>query len=421
MPSRLRILAVCATIVAIAAGLIRLLQPVASGGGATEAPLATPPGITLHPVRPPGRTIPYGTPPPVAYADDRGMTLYVGPADCGGDCATRFPPARPPENWRPAGDWTVTPGADGAPQIALHGRRLHRFSGDAAPGEAKGEDQDGGGWSIAQFDPAAGFPLPDGITVRDQPNAGGLAFHDDRGRMLYARDDAPCAVGGSARWKPAAAPEIANPVGDFAMVQRRDGVAQWRYRGAPLFTFDGDLGPDDAKGAACGFRAALLIRYFVPQAVAIHTIPGLGDVLTDSAGMTLYARDRFIDADGHNFRTDHGAEATGRALGVAACDAACAKSWRPLAAPPDAAPSGYWDIYVRPDGTRQWAYKGYALYTFAGDARPGEANGNGSYALTPLGKDDHGAALAPVAIPVGGGAPSPGAGIGALFWRAAAP
>jgi hypothetical protein len=31
---------------------------------------------------------------------------------------------------------------------------------------------------------------------------------------------------------------------------------------------------------------------------------------------------------------------------------------------------------VRPDGTRQWVYQGYPLYTYQGDKNPGDMNGN---------------------------------------------
>ncbi len=418
MALRISTLAICVAVLAGAAALIRLLQPVAPGGPTAQAPLATPPGVTLSP----GRPAHYGAPAPIFFADDRGMTLYLrsaGDAGCENDCAKAWLPAVAPAGARPLGDWSIVSGPDGARQYAFKGQILYRFSGDAAPGDTKGDGSDGV-WRAAQFDPAAGLKMPYGVTVRDQPNAAGQAFHDDRGRTLYLRAGTPCAEPGcDARWKPAAAPEIANAVGDFSAIHRKDGIVQWAYRGAPLFRFDGDREPDDAKGRASGFDVALLIRYFMPAEAAIHPVAGLGDILTDRGGMTLYARDRFIDADGHNFRTDHGNPATGRALGVAACDGDCLRSWRPLAAPADAIGSGYWEVYVRADNTRQWAYKGYALYSYSGDARPGEANGNGIYALTPLGNDNAG--FAPVAMPVGGGAPSPGAGIGALFWRAATP
>jgi predicted lipoprotein with Yx(FWY)xxD motif len=266
------------------------------------------------------------------------------------------------------------------------------------------------------------------------PNGGGLALTDDLGMTLYAfvgplGKAAACGDAACARhWKPATAPEIANPAGDFSVLARGDGIRQWAYKTRPLFRFDGDLQPDDANGAGFDprFQVALPRRYFMPDAVAIRHAPALGDILVRRDGMTLYARDRFIDADGHNFRTDHGSDATGRALGAMSCDSDCVKTWHPLEAPADALPSGYWDIFVRPDGSRQWAYRGYALYSFAGDHHPGEINGNENYTLMPLDQNDPYAAAITGATTVAtaGGvsaAPRPGIGVGAMFWRAATP
>ncbi|GLR95926.1 putative lipoprotein with Yx(FWY)xxD motif [Bradyrhizobium liaoningense] len=77
-----------------------------------------------------------------------------------------------------------------------------------------------------------------------------------------------------------------------------------------------------------------------------------GSVLTDAKGMTLYTFDK--DADGKS-----------------ACNGPCATNWPVLKAEAgDAAGDGY-TIITRDDGSRQWAYKGKPLYTFAKDQKPG--------------------------------------------------
>ncbi|RXF70882.1 COG4315 family predicted lipoprotein [Hansschlegelia zhihuaiae] len=82
-----------------------------------------------------------------------------------------------------------------------------------------------------------------------------------------------------------------------------------------------------------------------------------GKTLVDAQGMTLYT---FIkDADGKS-----------------ACNGPCAKNWPPLAASGGAAEKG-WSVVVRDDGSKQWAYKGKPLYTFAKDAKPGDVTGDG--------------------------------------------
>ena len=80
--------------------------------------------------------------------------------------------------------------------------------------------------------------------------------------------------------------------------------------------------------------------------------------LVTSAGMTLYTFDK--DADGKS-----------------ACNGPCAANWPPLMADASAKAEGAWTIVTRDDGSKQWAYKGSPLYTYAKDAKAGDASGDG--------------------------------------------
>ena len=53
----------------------------------------------------------------------------------------------------------------------------------------------------------------------------------------------------------------------------------------------------------------------------------------------------------------------------------CTQEWPPVYAAADSKPVGNFTILTRTDGTKQWAYKGYALYTSHLDAAPGDTNG----------------------------------------------
>lgn len=53
----------------------------------------------------------------------------------------------------------------------------------------------------------------------------------------------------------------------------------------------------------------------------------------------------------------------------------CIQHWPPVLAGADAKPIGKWTILDRTDGSKQWAYKGAALYTSHLDHAPGEAYG----------------------------------------------
>ena len=43
----------------------------------------------------------------------------------------------------------------------------------------------------------------------------------------------------------------------------------------------------------------------------------------------------------------------------------------------DAKAAGDWTVVTRDDGSKQWAYKGKPLYTWAKDTKPGDKTGDG--------------------------------------------
>ena len=83
-------------------------------------------------------------------------------------------------------------------------------------------------------------------------------------------------------------------------------------------------------------------------------------VLATSAGATLYTFDKDVAGSGKS-----------------ACNGGCATNWPPLAAQASDAASGDWSIVTRDDGSKQWAYKGSPLYTYAKDAKAGDTTGDG--------------------------------------------
>ena len=93
----------------------------------------------------------------------------------------------------------------------------------------------------------------------------------------------------------------------------------------------------------------------------------LGQILVDGGGKTLYL-----------FEADKGTQST--------CFGACAQAWPPLIAvgTPKAAGSASQSLMgttLRSDGTRQITYAGHPLYSFVGDSKPGDTNGEGSSAF----------------------------------------
>ena len=61
------------------------------------------------------------------------------------------------------------------------------------------------------------------------------------------------------------------------------------------------------------------------------------------------------------------------------CTGACLSSWKPLLVPAGVKPKGPVKLGTvkRPDGRTQVTYRGLTLYSFRGDSKPGEANGEG--------------------------------------------
>jgi predicted lipoprotein with Yx(FWY)xxD motif len=397
-------------------------------GTAWPVALATPPGITLQ-LRAGAEKTRVAAAAEWVYADSRGRSFYTYDADarrgtsaCSGACAAVWPAALAPPTAAAEGNWSLREHGGGHRQWVLRGAPLYTFSNDAAIGDVAGDGADDGAWHVAAFRPDAGIALPDGIAVREIADAGGAGLVETSGLTLYAFegnaahpkcDGEEC----TRLWLPLEAPAIANSVGDFSPLARDDGITQWMYRGKPLYKFAADRNPQDANGSGVDsrFRVALVLRFFLPADATIRRTLELGDILASRSGATLYQRDRVTSEELHQFRADHGSPALGRWFGTASCDAQCTKSWPPFSAPAEALPGGYWDIVARADGTRQWVYKGFALYTYVAD-RPGAINGNAIYDLQQIGSMERG-------VDPNGSmrAAAPGVGLGAMFWHAVVP
>jgi predicted lipoprotein with Yx(FWY)xxD motif len=95
------------------------------------------------------------------------------------------------------------------------------------------------------------------------------------------------------------------------------------------------------------------------------------------------------------------------AVGLLGCDSDCEKTHPPLLAADDSRASGYWTVLKRPDGRKQWAYQGYALYSSERDKRPGDMLSNDDYDVLRV----ESVALRAAIDPFGQG----------LYWHAAAP
>ena len=362
---------------------------------------ATPPGVTVEPTL--HMSAMAGGMPATStqgsFTDANGMALYTfagdtisGQSACAGDCVTAWPALVAPADAKPAGDWSVVSRADGSKQWAFRGKPLYRSAKDTKPGDANGKGSEAGQWQIASLPQAPDeVPTPAAVTVRSVNNALGDVFVDYRGMTLYTFDGdamsgkSSCSAACEKIWLPLRAAELAKPVGDWTVVVRDDGSRQWAYKGKPLYSFSGDGRPGDALGmmADAQWHPAALRTYFLPAEVTLR-LNGNITVLATAEGMTLYARDKFRFSFG-SFSVHEDpppTPAVGRAVGTAGCEGDCIQTWVPLKAAADAQPTGFWSIALRGDGTQQWAYQGYPVYTNTRDKKPGDMLGRDMFDLT---------------------------------------
>lgn len=447
---------------AIGAVLV-LASTVMPAAAAPLGELATPPGITLEPLGVSQgyelgkQTATFLPRDQIVFADAGGKTLYTldadsaGKSSCADACATEWRPVPVPKGAKAFGRWTQIKRGDGTLQWALAGKALYTFAKDIDPGSVFGNsparfgpprrnsigEPVGGrafgaaapkdlppvpGWTPAMAYPVSTVTLPSDFAVKEVADALALVLVNHDAMTVYALDGKK-EPGKS--WRPVEAPQLSSAVGDFAFNLRADGIKQWTYKGRGLYTYALDLAPGDANGIGTdkAMDVAAVARYFLPPNVTVQTTPARGKVLATDKGQTLYRREAHIDqtGSGHNLRRGQPLRpAVGREIGLknVRCDGDCRKHWHPYGAPAGAMVQGQWSVATHPDGFGQWVYQGYPLWTYDGDAKPGDMNGNDEslYAFSGMAHAPSG--VTPEVL-VDIGTPQDG-GIG-LYWLIASP
>jgi len=126
------------------------------------------------------------------------------------------------------------------------------------------------------------------------------------------------------------------------------------------------------RGAILAVLLGLGTAAVTPHALAAHagkssvkvkvgSVSGVGKVLTNAKGFTLYYLKQEKDGTIH-------------------CARDCTSIWLPLLGSKPKhvqGAKGKFGTTKRPEGTTQITYNGWPLYTYAGDSRKGTASGNG--------------------------------------------
>ncbi|MFJ8864446.1 SCO0930 family lipoprotein [Streptomyces sp. NPDC102473] len=173
-------------------------------------------------------------------------------------------------------------------------------------------------------------------------------------------------------------------------VTRADGTKQLTVAGWPMYRYAKDTAPGDANGQGVGgtwFASApdgkkAAVNADGPSGgaeadlagLSVRKDPELGDVVVDKRGMTVY---RFKKDSAWPMKS--------------ACTGDCLEKW-PVVPPVqkndvDGVTTKGFVTFNRPDGIQQQSLDCWPVYTFSGDKKPGDTNGQGVggtwYAVSP--------------------------------------
>lgn len=167
-------------------------------------------------------------------------------------------------------------------------------------------------------------------------------------------------------------------------ITRSDGTKQLTVAGWPAYRYVKDVNAGDVKGQGVGGKWFALApdgkkaKSAELPGLSTREDPKLGEIVVDGKGMTVY---RFMKDEAWP-------------KPVSACTGACLDKW-PVVAPVAAndtkgvVKKGLMS-FTRPDGAKQQTVDCWPIYTFSGDAKPGDTNGQGVggtwYAVAPDGK-----------------------------------
>ncbi len=167
-------------------------------------------------------------------------------------------------------------------------------------------------------------------------------------------------------------PPVILNASDFVTINS-NGTLQTTYRGYPLYYFINDTAPGQINGQGVA-NAWWVMKPSYSVMLSFKSEVG-GLYLTDNFGRTLY---QFLnDTPGSGYSN--------------CTSATCAQNWPAFHVQAEITPSyldaSEFSTITRSNGVKQLTYKGWPLYYFIGDTKPGEITGQGVvnlwYAMKP--------------------------------------
>ncbi|ALV31938.1 SCO0930 family lipoprotein [Streptomyces sp. CdTB01] len=259
-------------------------------------------------------------------------------------------------------------------------------SASASPGNGYGADgqQAAGGQSTSAGKLAVSDNAELGKVLTDSAGLTLYRYDEDTAEPPKSNCDGDCAKA----WPPVPADDAAAGAGiDKSLlgeVTRADGSKQLTIGGWPAYRYAKDTKAGDVSGQGVGGKWFALAPTGKKASLAslpglsVRKDPKLGDIVVDKNGMTVY---RFI-------------KDVAWPKVISNCAGACLEKW-PAVAP--VSPNDTKGIekkglmgFTRPDGVKQMTVDCWPAYTFSGDTKPGDTNGQGVggtwYVMAPSGK-----------------------------------
>lgn len=232
--------------------------------------------------------------------------------------------------------------------------------------------------ALSVFTSALAFAADDEIMIASNSSLGDI-LTDSNGMTLYTwdRDTEPnvstCYDACATRWPiftVSGTPIATGIMGNLGTAMRTDGTMQASFNGKPLYYFQGDTAAGETNGQGVGgtwwvINAEMQMDSMPEMAMSSRGLgmgtSGMGTLLTDDQGMTLYTWDRDVESD------------------VSTCYDACATRWPPMVVttmPVGPGLNGTFGVAMRTDGSMQATFNTKPLYYFQGDTAAGETNGH---------------------------------------------
>jgi predicted lipoprotein with Yx(FWY)xxD motif len=336
---------------------------------------------------------------------DNGMTLYMyakdapNKANCAGNCLKSWPPfltAGSPKagNGVDASLIGTATLADGSKIVTYDKMPLYYWNKDTKPGDTTGQGVGEVWYTVSPDGQPNGMPAPDiTLNVVDDPKLGKILVGDNNMTLyMFAKDDANtsnCSANCLKSWPPLLTKTSAKAGDgvDPALIGKAtlaDGTNIVTYNKMPLYYFAKDAKAGDTTGQDVNGVWYTVSPDGKPVgmpapdvSLGVATDPTLGTFLVDGKGMTLYI-----------FTNDEPNKSN--------CNASCLSAWPPLLTKTSAMAAGTGvtnsliGTATLADGTKIVTYNKMPLYYWAGDTKPGDANGQGLndvwYVIGPDGK-----------------------------------